>query len=186
MRIKGTMLRTRLEFVRERYGPEAPPSVLGALSAEERRLVQSALPGSWLPFSLLSHIDQEIVRRFGDGNAEVCREIGAFSAHRTLVTVYRVFVEQAEGDPQRLMEGMSTLHATFYDWGSMRATSAGERLCRVESDYQGGATRANCLTAVGFYGEALRQLAVRGAQVLERGCQALGAPLCLYEVTWET
>ena len=86
----------------------------------------------------------------------------------------------------RYVEGMSTLHATFYDWGSMRATSAGERLCRVESDYQGGATRANCLTAVGFYGEALRQLAVRGAQVLERGCQALGAPLCLYEVTWET
>ena len=186
MRIKGTMLRARLDFVRERYGPEAPPSVLGALSDDERRLVQSALPASWLPFSLVNHIDEEIVRRYGDGNAEVCREIGAFSANRTLGTVYRVFVEQAGGDPQRLMEGMSSLHSTFYDFGSMRATRAGDRLCRVESDYKGGATRANCLAAVGFYGEALRQLAVRGAQVLERACQVRGAPVCLYEVTWET
>jgi hypothetical protein len=186
MRVKGTMLRTRLDFLRERYGPEAPPAVLGALDAEERRLVQSALPGSWLPFSLVNHIDDEIVRRYGDGNAELCRDMGAFSAHRTLATVYRMFVEQAGGEPLRLMEGMSALHSTFYDWGSMRATRSGERRCRVESDYKGGATRANCLAAVGFYGEALRQLAVRGAQVRELGCQALGAPVCLYEVSWET
>jgi hypothetical protein len=186
MRVKGTMLRSRLDFVRERFGPEAPRAVLGALSEEERRLVQSALPASWLPFSLVNHLDDEIVRRYGDGNAEMCRDMGAFAAHRSLATVYRVFVEQAGGDPHRLMEGMSRLHSTFYDWGTMRASRAGERLCRVESDYKGRATRANCLSSVGFYGEALRQLAVRGAQVLERACQASGSPLCVYEVAWET
>jgi hypothetical protein len=185
MRVKGTVLRTRLEFLKERFGPEAPGSVLGALSDAERRLVGSVLPASWIPFALLTRIDAEIVGRYGDGNAELCREIGAYSAHRNLATVYRTFVEQAGGDPLRLMESLSALHATFHDWGSVRTLRVADRLCRVEADYKGAATRANCLAAVGFYGEALRQLPISASQVLERACQVSKAPLCVYEITWE-
>lgn len=185
MRVKGTLVRTRLEFLRERFGPEAPPAVIRALGAPEQRAVQSALPASWIPFALLNSLDGEIVARFGHGSQELCRDVGAFTAHRTLASVYRTFVEQAGGDPHRLVEGLASLHSTSYDWGRVRATRLDDSRGQVEVDYAGGASRTNCLASVGFYGEALRQLALKDAKVLERSCQAAGGAVCLYEVAWQ-
>jgi hypothetical protein len=184
VRVKGTLLKTRLDFVIERFGPDAPETVLSRLGDEDRQIARAALSGSWVPFTLLDRIDETIVRELGSGDLSLCREIGAFSARRNLATVYSMFVDQAQGDPQRLMEGLSSLHSTFYDWGGMRAVAAGTGLCQVEVDYGSGATRANCLTAVGFYAEALTRLGVRGAQVTEKACQASGAPVCVFEVAW--
>lgn len=185
MRVKGTLVRNRLEFLRERYGPEAPPAVLRALDPAEQRTVQSVLPASWIPFSLINNLDDEIVRQYGQGSPEVCRDIGAFAAHRNLSSVYRTFLEQAAGDPHRLLEGLAGLHATSYDWGGVKTTRLGGDRAQVEIDYAGGASRTNCLALVGFYGEALRQLAVKNAKVLERACQAAGGSRCVCEISWE-
>ena len=95
-----------------------------------------------------------------------------------------MFVEQSEGDPHRLMENLATLHKNIYDWGWTRAVRVEEHLCRLEGEYEGQATRANCLSAVGFYSEALDRLDIRGAVVTEVACQANGAPLCIYEIRW--
>jgi hypothetical protein len=95
-----------------------------------------------------------------------------------------MFVERAGGDPQQLMENLATLHRTIYDWGWTRAVPAGEGVCRLEGEYEGHGTRANCLTAVGFYSEALRLLGIDGAGVEELACQASGADLCAYEIRW--
>lgn len=185
MRVKGTLVRNRLEFLRERFGPEAPPRVLRALNPADQRAIQSLLPASWVPFSLLNSLDAEIVGRYGDGNLEMCRDIGAFAAHRNLASVYRTFLDQAAGDPHRLLEGLAGLHSTSYDWGRVKASRLDKTRGQVEVDYAGGASRTNCLTSVGFYGEALRQLALKNAKVLERSCQAAGGALCLYEMAWD-
>lgn len=55
---------------------------------------------------------------------------------------------------------------------------------RVEVEYDGAASRTNCLTAVGFYTEALRLLGVEEASVRESACQAEGDELCSYEIRW--
>jgi hypothetical protein len=185
MRVKATMLRTRLDFLAERFGPEGVDTVLGALTDEERRTLHSVLPSSWLPFALLNRLDDVIVRRLGGGNVEVIQEAGAFSARRNLTSIYKVFVDQAQGDPLRLMESLCGMHATFYDWGGMKIQPLDDGGCRMETDYSAGASRTNCLSAVGFYSEALRQLQLKAVRVEEQQCQVTGAPLCVYAVSWE-
>ena len=185
MRVKATMLRTRLDFLAERFGAPGVDTVLGALGEEEARTLHSVLPSSWLPFSLLNRLDDVIVRKLGGGHTELIREAGAFSARRNLTSIYKVFVDQAQGDPLRLMESLSGMHATFYDWGGMKIHAIDGRSCRMETDYLGGAARTNCLSAIGFYSEALRQLQLKSVRVEEQQCQVTGAPLCVYEVSWE-
>jgi len=130
-----------------------------------------------------NRVDESIARVFAGGAVEICRQIGAFSANKNLATVYHMFLEQSGGDPQRLMESLATLHRTLYDWGWTRAVRAGENLCRLEGEYERAATRANCLTAVGFYSEALKQLKIQ-AEVRETACQVWSNPLCVYEISW--
>ena len=62
MRVKGTSLRTRIEFVRRGFGEAAPEKLLEALSPSDRKAVAAALPGSWIPFSLATRVDETIAQ----------------------------------------------------------------------------------------------------------------------------
>lgn len=186
MRVKATLLRTRWAFLDECHGPAAAAAVRAALDAAEQRSADRALPGSWISFDLLCRVDDLIVAGVGRGRLEICREMGAYSARRNLPTLYRIYVEQAQGDPQKMLANLAVLHSNFYDWGALRAEPAGDGCCRLEADYAGGATLGNCLTACGFYAEALRQVGVADPRVSETACQVKGAPLCVYDVRWNT
>ncbi len=126
-----------------------------------------------------------LLERFGGGHDELAREFGAFSAKKNLTSLYKIFIEQAQGDPHSLFENLSNLHRSFYDSGSMQALRTGDRTTSIEVDYEGSATRPNCLTAVGFYSTALELIGVTGAGVEERACQAEGAKLCRFEIHWD-
>jgi hypothetical protein len=185
VQVKATMLRTRLDFLGERFGPDALRSVLEALPEDDRKTLHAVLPSSWVPFTLLNRLDDVIVRKLGGGQTGVIEQAGAYSALKNLTSIYKIFVDQARGDPQSLMESLSGMHATFYDWGGMRAHAVSPERCRMEMDYLGSASRTNCRSAIGFYSEALRQLHLKAVRVEETTCQADGASLCVYDVAWE-
>ena len=184
MRVKGSTLRSRLEFLRERFGEDSVESVLEGLGVDDRTTIGKVMPGSWVAFDVVDRFDRQIIDRFGAGHDELAREFGAFSARKNLTSLYKMFVEQAQGDPHALFDNLSNLHRNFYDTGGMRALRAGERTTNLEVDYEGAATRPNCLTAVGFYATALELIGVAGAKVEERECQAEGAKLCRFEIHW--
>lgn len=184
MKVKGTTLRSRLDFLRERFGEDSVATVLDGLDPEHRRAVESALPGSWLDSSIIDRLDREIIDRFGGGRDKLAREFGAFSARKNLTTLYKIFIEQAQGDPHELFENLANLHRNFYDAGSMSVARLDERSSSVEVDYEGAATRPNCLTALGFYSTALELIGVEQASVEERACQVDGAKLCRFEIRW--
>jgi hypothetical protein len=185
MKVKGTALRSRIGFLRERFGEDSLATVLEGLDATDRKVISGALPGSWIPFEIIDRFEREIIERFGGGHDELAQEFGAFSAKENLTTLYKIFIEQAQGDPHSLFENLSNLHRSFYDCGDMRALRTGDRTTSLEVDYEGSATRPNCLTAVGFYSTALEIIGVAGARVEERACQAEGAKLCRFEIRWD-
>ncbi len=185
MNVKGSLLKTRWEFLEQRQPPGARARVLAALPPEQSRAAASALSASWIPFHLVTKVDEIIVTQCGADDVRLCVEIGAFSARRNLTSLYHVFMEQAGGDPFRLLEHLAMLHGTLYDWGFSRAQRLGAHECMMEAEYGGGARRTNCLTALGFYREALRLIEVPGVLAEERACQAAGDPLCSVHLTWQ-
>jgi hypothetical protein len=180
--IKGTAVRARLEFIRGGSGAAGLEATLAALPPEDRRALEVALPTSWIPVELVDRLDVEIARE--GGGIAVAREYGGFSARRNLSRVYRLCVDQAGGDPQALLQGLATLHSSFYDEGRMQAVDSEPGCCRVEIDFAGQASRFRCQVALGFTEEALRMLNVRALQVREESCQMRGAPRCGFAVRW--
>lgn len=185
MRVKGSLLKTRWEFLADRLGPEAPRAVLEGLSDGDRALAERALPASWVPFELLTRIDEAIVSRCGGGQVGICVEIGAFSARRNLGTLYRIFLDQARRDPFALLEQLALLHGTLYDWGDSQVQRLTGTSCLMQADYQGRATRLNCLTALGFYRESLCLIGSASVEADELTCAAHGDPRCTIEVRWQ-
>jgi len=183
MQVKGSLLKTRWEFLSERFGPEAVQRVLALLPEAEHLRAGSALSGAWIPFSLATQVDEAIVSCFG-GHIGICMDIGAYSARRNLTTIYRIFLDRSKRDPFRLLEHLAVLHGSLYDWGSSRASRLDDGGCLMEADYAGGATRVNCLTALGFYREALLLVGIETATATERGCEASGARRCAIELRW--
>lgn len=182
MNVKGTAIRSRLDFLRETCGPEGLEKVLAALPAEDRRALEGALPTSWIPVELVDRLDLEIVRQ--GGGLHPAREYGAFSARRNLTRVYKVFLDQAAGDPQLLLQSLVPLHASFYDEGSMCLQDAERGSCGIELDFAGRAARFRCQVSLGFVEQALRMLDVRDLQIQETGCQTRGSARCAFSVRW--
>jgi hypothetical protein len=180
--IKGTAIRSRLEFVKAGAGPAGLESTLAALPAEDRHILEVALPTSWIPIEVVDRLDLEIARQ--SGGIDVAREYGAFSARRNLSRVYKLFIDQAQGDPLSLLEGLASLHSSFYDKGGMRVEDPQTGCCRVQLDFVGAAARFRCQVSRGFLEEALRMLNVGGLQVREESCQVWGAHRCSLAFQW--
>lgn len=183
MNVKGTAIRSRLEFLRESAGADVLERVLEGLPGDDRRTLEKALPTSWIPVELVDRLDLEIVRR--GGGLHLAREYGAFSARRNLTRVYRVFLDQAAGDPQLLLESLVPLHSSFYDEGGMQVRDPERGACRIEIDFAGSVARFRCQVALGFVEEALRMLDVQDLHVQETACQTRGAARCAFAVRWK-
>lgn len=180
--VKGTAVRSRLEFLRETLGLDGLQAVLEAFPEEERWALAAALPSAWVPVELLDRLDLEIVRH--GGGLQLASEYGAFSARRHLTNVYEAFFDQAEGEPRRLVEGLAALHRSFYDEGGMRVRDQKRGSCRIELDFAGRAARFRCQVSRGFVEEALRMIEAQDLRVQETGCQTRGDAHCAFAVRW--
>lgn len=184
MRVKGSIVRARLDFVQERHGQAGLERLWNKLGPADRAACNGTLTASWVPFDLALRLDGAITELFFGGREGAGRELGAESARRNLTGIYKMFVEQAGSDPLRLLRSLVALHSSFYDWGSSSLIAEAPGRCRMVADYQNRADRLNCQTAAGFYAEALRLIGLKGVQARELACQALGNTKCEIELRW--
>lgn len=183
--VKGSTLRTRRTFVLRHHGEEAWRRVLGALPAEMAAECDSLLVASrWYPFALRNALEAAIVRVCAAGDEKICVDMGAFSASENLSTLYRQF--RAGGDePGPFYRRFAQLYPALYDFGRMGVVeSAEENVVRIVHDFDGNATRTNCLGTIGFFRGAGQAAGIPGVVVEERGCQVRGDTSCVLLVRW--
>ncbi|MFQ5766414.1 MAG: hypothetical protein ACE5ID_00290 [Acidobacteriota bacterium] len=182
--VKGSNLLSRMQFVIDRFGPEAWEKVLNALpNGEGARLSPRILPSSWYPFTLYNHLDMAICQVLAGGKLGICQEMGADSARRALAGTYRIYLKDG---PAALLRRLAVLHRTFYDAGKMEVTSLDDGHSVIRNSYVPCSTRTNCLVAAGFYATVVELCGGRNVRVTEGNCSAEGARDCLFNILWET
>ena len=67
-KVKGSVLRSRLDFVRDQGGEDALARVLESLSPEDQKALHNVIPVAWLPFEIGKRLDDAIVRVLGGGD----------------------------------------------------------------------------------------------------------------------
>jgi uncharacterized protein (TIGR02265 family) len=180
--VKGSVLKTRMAFVEEEFGPGAGERVLASLSEEDRRALHMLYTIRWYPFDLVTRLDDAIVAVLGKGDTALFERLGAASAEKNLATLHKNLL--APGDPHAFLQKAETIYALYYESGRREYERTGEAAGAITTHGAATFSRTDCQTVVGWYRRALELCGTTNVRVTESSCRAKGAEVCRYEFAW--
>ena len=118
MEAKGTTVSTTPDFVRERCGEHGLARFLEALSPQARVIFTSSILASrWYPLEYgVVEPTRAVCNLFFAGDPVGARQLGRYSADKTLRGIYKVFVKIR--DPMWTIKRSTTVFAAYYRPGT--------------------------------------------------------------------
>ena len=181
--VKGSILRSRLDFVREQGGDEALEKVIGSMSPEDQKALHNVVPVAWLPFEIGKRLDDAIVQVLGGGSLSYFERLGEASAVKNLGTVHSAFL--APGDPHAFLAKAPQIYRMYYQVGRREYEKTGEKEGVLTTYEAETFSKTDCLTVIGWYKKALEMCGAVNPRVFEEECRARGAEVCRYRVSWQ-
>jgi uncharacterized protein (TIGR02265 family) len=183
-RIKGSVLISRLNMLRQQGGAAQVEAVLGRLSAEDQSVLRKMiLPIAWYPMALNLRLDGAIADVLSpEDRARAFIDMGRASAEENLHAAHSIFVRQ--GDPQYLLSQAARIYRFYYAVGSRTYEKTGPTAAVLRTFDAENVTEADCLTIVGWHQRAIEICGGRDVRVTHPQCRARGAPHCEYHCSW--
>jgi hypothetical protein len=181
-RVKGSLLRAHVDWVRDHRSREETIEFFEALPAALRHELSSLLPTTWHSFSTLIAIDRAIVDRFGHGRIDLLEELGTWSARTTLSGVYRFF---RRDDIHDFFARAALLHVQYQDFGTAAYDATSETSGRMIHRGYASYSPLYCASAIGFYRECIRLHGGSRITIAEVSCHCLGDGNCTFELAWQ-
>jgi hypothetical protein len=181
--VKGSVLASRLAYVRTERGEAVLARVLSRLSAENQALLSGILlPFAWYPFDTNARLDRAICDELGIGN-EIFLRLGARSAEDNLTSASQKQWIVGK-NPQALIKQTSTIYGVYYDTGRRDYERIDDNAAVLRTYDSLSFSTEDCLTVVGWYERAIQMCGGRNVRVEERLCRARGDALCEYACSW--
>ena len=158
--VKGSSIKSKLEFVRDRFGGPAEAALKNRFASQGLFLI---LESEWYPFHLYNDLCIALAENHFGGNLERLLEVGAYSAERTLRSTYEAYLEG--GDFIRFLSRISALHGRFYNQGEMNVEVGPEgKSCEIHLRGAPEYSEADTQVAVGFYVGAAQTCGLAGVR----------------------
>lgn len=184
MKIKGTVISARREFVKEHFGEDAWMNVVSAMPPADQVIIKGMiLSSAWYPFEIGNRLDKAIVQVLGNGKESFFEELGAESARRILTTEHRSFMTNS--DPQTFMKKAGLIYKFYYDSGSREYKETGPLSGNITTYDSETYSIPDCLTVIGWYKEALKMCGAKNITAVEDECRAKGGSCCHYKFQWK-
>lgn len=182
-KVKGSVLKSRLEFVEEHFGADGVKKLMASLGAEDQEALKKMLPSTWLPFEVGKRLDDAIVNVLAGGDPKFFEQLGIASADKNLTTFHASFL--TPGDPEAFLRKAPQIYGLYYQKGRREWEKTGEREGYLTTYEAETFSAADCLTVVGWYKRALEMCGASSIEVVEEECRAKGGEFCRYRVRWE-
>jgi hypothetical protein len=183
MEIKGSILESRLQFVKDRFGEQAVEAVISALPPSDQATLRKPLNGAgWYHFQTGQKLDDAIVRVIGKGDASLFEEMGAASAQLSLGGTQKFYLDL--GNPQGFMLRAPLIYHVYYDKGWRDYKPTGPTTGMMTTYDAETYSAADCMTVMGWYKQALRMCGAKDVDISEETCRARGGDYCRYLVSW--
>jgi uncharacterized protein (TIGR02265 family) len=183
-RIKGHILLSRIQYVREVAGEAKFMEVLATLPAEDRAVLSGmVLPVTWYPLDLNLRLDAAIAAVLSPNDrSRVFLEMGRASAEKNLKGVHRAYVR--EGEPHFLLASTPLIYAAYYAVGHRTYEKTGEKAAVLRTNGAEIVSATDCLTVIGWHQRAIELCGGKDVKVEEVQCRARGAAACEYRCEW--
>ncbi len=182
VKVKGTKITSKLEFVRTVFGPEAVDRLLAALPEQDRAEARGLLEFAWYRQDLYDHVVDTIRTLLAGGDPAVFERMGRYSAEHQLGGSYKASLKP---DIVKSLRNQAPVHAMLNDPGRMEVEFPRDGECRLIVSAP-KSSAAGCAIARAFYKRALELQGARDIAVLEPRCSAMGAPACEFHLSWKT
>jgi len=155
-RVKGSSIRSKFDFVRDRFGEAAERELKEQF---RERGILPVLDSMMYPFEDYDAVNRAIAEKFFDGEASRLSEVGAYSAQKVLTGVYRAFA--AGKDYPGFLRRAAVLHERFYSHGGMDVDLAEDgKSCQITLRGAPTYSESDLYIAGGFYAGAADLLAI--------------------------
>lgn len=182
--VKGSVLQSRLGFVRSHRGDEGVAAVIARLPGADRAVLSGlVMPFAWYPFEVNDRLDGAIAAELGRGDS-VFRELGAVSADDHLTSASQVHYMR-EHNPQALLKQASAIFGVYYDTGRREYERIADTRAILRTHDCLSFSLSDCLTVVGWHERAIEMCGGRNVRIHEPRCRALGGPCCEYVCEWD-
>jgi hypothetical protein len=182
--VKGSVLESRLAYVRDARGEAAVQRVLARLPEDDQLILGGmVLPFVWYPFATNQRLDRAIAEEFAMGD-RIFLLLGEASARHNLQSQSQKSYIR-EKNPHALLKQTSAIYEVYYDSGyrTYERVSDGRAVLRtIDSE---SFSIEDCLTVVGWHQTAIALCGGRNASVIQTQCRARGATVCEYVCEWE-
>ena len=184
-RIKGTVLISRLNMVRQQGGQARVEEVLRRLPPADQALLRKMiLPINWYPLELNLRLDAAIADVLSpEDRTRAFMEMGRASADENLKGAQHVFVRP--GDPHFLLSQAPQIYRFYYAIGSRTYEKTGQKSAVLRTFGAENVTETDCLTIVGWHQRAIELSGGKSVRVTHPKCAARGAQLCEYHCQWD-
>lgn len=123
VKVKGTAIKSTLNFILKKYGNEGLNKIREALDENEREILSPVfIYAKWYPAEVLIKLTQSVVDIFNQGDENIAFEMGKFSAEEGLNIIYKAFYKL--GSPQFIMRKAAPIYSTYFSVGKFIVTSS--------------------------------------------------------------
>ena len=162
MKVKGSVLKSRLAFVEEQAGAEGVLRVRARLSAASRRSWTGCFPAAGIPSRWAGRSTRPWSRSWAEGSPEFFLRLGAASAVRNLGGVHRAFLRP--GDPHGFLAQSPEIYAFYYDRAAGSTSARARRKACFTTFESETFSATDCLTVVGWHTKALEMCGATGVR----------------------
>ncbi len=182
VRIKGSVLKSRLAFVQDLAQEAGVARVLGRLAPAQQAELKGLLATKWYPFTLGRDLDEAIVAELGRGQSSFFEKLGVASAEKNLTGVHKEFL--VAGNPHAFLERTPMIYSFYYDKGRREYQKVGPSEAVLTTHDAETFSVPDCATVVGWHRRALEMCGARSPRVVEEECRARGGHVCRYRLSW--
>ena len=177
LQVKGSTIRSKIAFVRERFGADAARELGDFLASKGHFQV---LEGGWYDFDVYNDLLVHLAEEHYGGDLARLVEVGQYSAEVALTTTYDVFA--GRGDFVQFLQRISVLHGRFYSRGELSVELSSEPgKCTLSLHGAAPYSEPDIQIARGFYTGAANLMGLKNVQ----GEFEIFPEKVQFQVTWQ-
>lgn len=184
MNVKGSALRSTLNYLREHFTADRVRRVMERLPAGQRSAVEKpVLTSSWYDADVLYGLMHAMASEAGGDPKELYRMLGRQSCDDGLNTVYKVFFKV--GTPSFMLKFTLQVWSNYYSEGKMVLVAGGSQAAHLKLEDVRFVDEAICCRVTGWLERALELAGARDIHMIHEPCSIRGGAACEWKAVWK-
>ena len=184
MKVKGSALRSTLNYLREHFTTDQVRNIMGRLSDDQRASAEKpVLTSSWYEAGLLYDLMHAMAAESPGDPREFYRVLGRQSCDDGLNTVYRVFFKV--GSPAFMLKFTIQVWTNYYSEGKMALLEGSPHSAHLRLEGIRSTDEAMCCRVTGWLERALELSGAQAIHLVHETCMLKGGAACEWKAGWD-